>query len=441
MRNSRSEDELKVPSQRSDETRGDEDKDLVDETGGGYEDRDPRARDPRVREEAGSGQVRHDDGRFGPEDRTGSTAGAGDTAGTAGTGDYEGTRHDEGATQSEAAPQSEGSVHGEGLAHGEGGGRSEGLGEGAGRGAFGRRDEIAHAPATHGYASTAPGEDDDEPPYKDPYASTGPAGDLPADPERDNPLGRGADRDRDPDPAHTGIPADEAPGYETSRDTLPGTTPHPGEHPEDKLVHSGRSTDDQSHGGWATGEQPYGGRTADEDPHDGLADGGPADDGLAHNEPTEGVPTEGGPTDHRPTDGRLTDGRLTDGGLTDGGLTDGGRSGEKGPADDVPSHAAPLEVGLFDQDPAQVQARWRDLQASFVDDPAEAIQHADGLVGEVVESLTNSLTSRTDALRERWKDVDSPDTEDLRQAFRDYRNVLERLLALSTHGSSQETRR
>ncbi|NUP24648.1 MAG: hypothetical protein HOZ81_53075 [Streptomyces sp.] len=111
-------------------------------------------------------------------------------------------------------------------------------------------------------------------------------------------------------------------------------------------------------------------------------------------------------------------------------------------SDEMPSHAAPQEVALFDQDPAQVQARWRDLQASFVDDPGEAVQRADGLVGEVVESLTSSITNRTHALRERWKDVDSPDTEDLRQAFRDYRNVLERLLALSTQSQgTQETRR
>jgi hypothetical protein len=104
---------------------------------------------------------------------------------------------------------------------------------------------------------------------------------------------------------------------------------------------------------------------------------------------------------------------------------------------EVPAHAAPDDVTLFDQDPAQVQARWRDLQAGFVDDPGEAVQRADGLVGEVVDSLTSSLTTRTNALRERWKDVGTPDTEQLRLALRDYRNVLERLLALSSHQSSQ----
>ncbi|MFI7643443.1 hypothetical protein [Nonomuraea sp. NPDC049400] len=112
---------------------------------------------------------------------------------------------------------------------------------------------------------------------------------------------------------------------------------------------------------------------------------------------------------------------------------------ESGPvaSDEVPAHAAPEDVVLFDQDPDQVQARWRDLQASFVDDPGEAVRRADGLVGEVVEALTSSLTSRTDGLRDRWKnakdaeDGESADTEQLRLALRDYRSVLESLLTLS----------
>ncbi|NBE98964.1 hypothetical protein FE391_37200 [Nonomuraea sp. KC401] len=99
--------------------------------------------------------------------------------------------------------------------------------------------------------------------------------------------------------------------------------------------------------------------------------------------------------------------------------------------DEVPAHAAPQDVILFDQDPAQVQARWRDLQASFVDDPGEAVRRADGLLGEVVEAFTSSLTSRTDTLRDGWKDAGAHDTELLRLALRDYRNVLEHLLALS----------
>ncbi|MFC4119757.1 hypothetical protein [Nonomuraea zeae] len=106
-------------------------------------------------------------------------------------------------------------------------------------------------------------------------------------------------------------------------------------------------------------------------------------------------------------------------------------------ADEVPAHAAPQDVFLFDQDPVEVQARWRELQASFVDDPGESVQQADGLVSEVVESLTSTLTSRTSALRDRWKDAETSDTEELRLALRDYRSVLERLLALSSKSPQQ----
>ncbi|MEV0619807.1 hypothetical protein AB0I81_41270 [Nonomuraea sp. NPDC050404] len=107
------------------------------------------------------------------------------------------------------------------------------------------------------------------------------------------------------------------------------------------------------------------------------------------------------------------------------------------PAADTPAHAAPDDIVLFDQDPGQVQARWRDLQAAFVDDPGQAVQRADGLVGEVVESLTSTLTTRTNSLRDRWKDTGNSDTEQLRLALREYRSVLERLLALSSKSPTQ----
>jgi hypothetical protein len=110
-------------------------------------------------------------------------------------------------------------------------------------------------------------------------------------------------------------------------------------------------------------------------------------------------------------------------------------TGQGGAPDETPAHAAPKEIVLFDQDPAEAQARWRDLQASFVDDPGQAVHRADELVEEVVEALTGSLTARTGELRERWKSADGGDTEQLRLALRDYRGVLERLLALSEPGT------
>ncbi|WP_214317390.1 hypothetical protein [Nonomuraea sediminis] len=86
------------------------------------------------------------------------------------------------------------------------------------------------------------------------------------------------------------------------------------------------------------------------------------------------------------------------------------------------------EAQLIEQDPEVLQQRWRDVQSAFVDNPTEAVQQADGLVEEVVESLTSSLHARTSRLRESWRDGD---TEQMRQALQDYRGVLERLMTLS----------
>lgn len=99
------------------------------------------------------------------------------------------------------------------------------------------------------------------------------------------------------------------------------------------------------------------------------------------------------------------------------------------------AHAVPPQSpALFDQDLDQAHTRWRDLQATFVDDPREAMERADGLVEEIVITLTGSLTTRTSELRDRWKNADQSDTEQLRLALRDYRAMLEQLLAMSGPG-------
>ncbi|MEV6033222.1 hypothetical protein AB0L65_18860 [Nonomuraea sp. NPDC052116] len=135
-------------------------------------------------------------------------------------------------------------------------------------------------------------------------------------------------------------------------------------------------------------------------------------------------------------DAEYDDGTYRDPYARTGGDTTAGPDTKPG---EIPAHAAPEDVVLFDQDPDQVQARWRDLQASFVDDPGEAVRRADGLVGEVVDALTSSLATRTNGLRDRWKDTEAADTEQMRLALRDYRSVLERLLALSGRQTQPQT--
>ncbi|MEU7899903.1 hypothetical protein AB0B45_44580 [Nonomuraea sp. NPDC049152] len=96
------------------------------------------------------------------------------------------------------------------------------------------------------------------------------------------------------------------------------------------------------------------------------------------------------------------------------------------------AHAVPPQSpALFDQDLEQARTRWRDLQTTFVDDPRQAMEQADELVEEIVTTLTSSLTTRTSELRDRWKNTDQSDTEQLRLTLRDYKATLEQLLALS----------
>ncbi|MBA2889954.1 hypothetical protein [Nonomuraea soli] len=104
----------------------------------------------------------------------------------------------------------------------------------------------------------------------------------------------------------------------------------------------------------------------------------------------------------------------------------------------VPAHAVPYQgqtqpqnLELFEQDTTQLRERWRDVQSGFVDEPRESVERADQLIDEVVTSLTTALSTRTNELRDRWKNTDDNDTEQLRLALRDYRQVLERLMSLS----------
>lgn len=70
--------------------------------------------------------------------------------------------------------------------------------------------------------------------------------------------------------------------------------------------------------------------------------------------------------------------------------------------------------------------RWRELQAGFVDDPAQAVRGADDLVDEIMRELTE----RKKHLAGRWHDGSggSADTEELRVVIREYRAFFDRLL-------------
>ncbi|WP_236584073.1 hypothetical protein [Streptomyces sp. MBT53] len=66
----------------------------------------------------------------------------------------------------------------------------------------------------------------------------------------------------------------------------------------------------------------------------------------------------------------------------------------------------------------------------FVDEPRSAVEEAAHVLEEVADRLAQAVTKRRDSLHSSWesKGSDDSDTEQLRLALRDYRELTERLL-------------
>ncbi|MFE1173300.1 hypothetical protein [Streptomyces sp. NPDC058773] len=95
-------------------------------------------------------------------------------------------------------------------------------------------------------------------------------------------------------------------------------------------------------------------------------------------------------------------------------------------ADTVEEEAPPL---LSAENADGFRSRWQEIQGGFVDDPREAVQSADALVAEVMQSLAATFSDHKQALEEQWNRGEQVDTEGLRMALRHYRSFFKRLLA------------
>ena len=73
--------------------------------------------------------------------------------------------------------------------------------------------------------------------------------------------------------------------------------------------------------------------------------------------------------------------------------------------------------------------RWETIQASFVDRPRESVEQADGLVSDLTERLTETLSKERERLEKQWAQGDDVSTEDLRVALKRYRAFFDRLLS------------
>lgn len=72
---------------------------------------------------------------------------------------------------------------------------------------------------------------------------------------------------------------------------------------------------------------------------------------------------------------------------------------------------------------------WGEIQGRFVDDPREAVRSADTLVAEVMQRFAGTLSEHRGGLEKQWDRGEEVATEDLRQALRAYRSLVDRLLA------------
>ena len=60
-----------------------------------------------------------------------------------------------------------------------------------------------------------------------------------------------------------------------------------------------------------------------------------------------------------------------------------------------PQHVADHDVFLAPDEAETMRQRWSDIQAAFVDEPRQAVERADGLVDEVLPTISASPFSGT----------------------------------------------
>ncbi|MGW3120880.1 hypothetical protein ACWDBW_27640 [Streptomyces sp. NPDC001107] len=104
-------------------------------------------------------------------------------------------------------------------------------------------------------------------------------------------------------------------------------------------------------------------------------------------------------------------------------------AGQAGRPTGTPATTTPTPTSgrLLPQDECdKLDLRLRQAVSGFVDGPRDSVEEADHVVEEIAGRFTEALTRRRRTLRMSWQDGE--DTEQLRLALRDYRNLAERLL-------------
>ncbi|MER5873958.1 hypothetical protein [Streptomyces sp. NPDC002044] len=204
--------------------------------------------------------------------------------------------------------------------------------------------------------------------------------------------GREAGRDTGPD---TGLDTGTEPGTEPGIGTGTGTGIGTG---RDTAVYPGEATGDPSRPDtFGDGVRGDGIRSAEADAH--RADEARSAEADAH----------------RPEENRTGD------------TAEGAVPRASGPPGDTAAdgEAEPL---LGTAEAEGYRTSWTEIQGRFVDDPREAVRSADTLVAEVMQAFAGTLADHRGRLEKQWDSGEQVATEDLRQALRAYRSLINRLL-------------
>jgi hypothetical protein len=107
------------------------------------------------------------------------------------------------------------------------------------------------------------------------------------------------------------------------------------------------------------------------------------------------------------------------------------RTESNSPDTEVETRSTGGTAPLFsDEDAQSFRDQWSSIQASFVDDPQQAVQQADSLVANTIKRLAQVFADERDKLEAQWSSGQDASTEDLRVALQRYRSFFDRLLSV-----------
>jgi hypothetical protein len=113
----------------------------------------------------------------------------------------------------------------------------------------------------------------------------------------------------------------------------------------------------------------------------------------------------------------------------------GGQQGSAPPGPEptgsgVPDNAGAVANHALLPNAEPFRRRWESVQVGFVDDPGQAVDEAEALVSSVMDELVAGFRTQHERLEAFRSNGNDSSTDELRDAFRRYRDFFERLLQI-----------